>query len=243
MTCKTDLCDTSYRLWYKADELSLNEGENVSSWTDFSGFGENLTQSVEANQPQLRTRQLVSLPSLRFAAANDQLNVNTDVFNNKSHFICCFPVRLGDTSGQREFVWYGIFTGDWAVGFGTNGSTLNVFIPPTLPNAGTVFCNSAGFISNTTDFFRVGVIYDGDSPTNETRLRVFKDGVQQALTFVGTIPPRMQLITDTTLRVGDIAGVPSTGTIEIPEIIIQTDKVNVNELLEIDAYLEDKYFL
>ncbi len=243
MNCKTDLCDRSYRLWYKADDLSLNEGNNVSSWTDDSGFGENLTQSVVVDQPVFRTRQLVGLPALRFGAVSDQLNVTTDVFNNKKEFICCFPFRQSDITAQREFIWYGTFSGNWSVGFGTNGTAFDVFIPPSLPNLGTVFCRAAGFVTNTTDFFRVGVIYDGDSPTNATRIRVFKDGVQQALTFVGTIAPRLQLITDDTLRVGDIAGVPTTGNIEIPEIIIQTDKVNVNELLEIDSYLESKYLL
>lgn len=241
MTCKTDLCDTSYRLWYKANELSLNESEAVSQWDDESGFGENLTQSVGANQPDFKTRQIGPLPSIEFNSSGDILNATTDVFNNKKEFIVCFLIRCDSLASLREFIWYGTFSGDWSMGIGRNGQSLQVFIAPSLPDLGNTFSSSANAITNTTDFFRIGVIYDGDYPTNATRLRTFINGVQQVPTFNGIIAPRLQQVTDQTLRLGDTPGVPTNGGIEIPELIIQTRKVNVNELLEIDSYLATKY--
>lgn len=244
MNCKTDLCDTSYRLWYKANDLSQNEGQDIPLWSDESGFGENLTQSVQGDQPDLRTRRLVNFPTVQFDSVGDSLNVTTDVFNNKNKFILCFIVRQGNISSLREFMFFGTFPGDWSLGIGTNVGTLQVFIPKSLPNAGTQAATVAGFVTNTTDFVRVGIIYDGAAPTDTSKVRIFKNGVAQAVVVIGApLAERLQLITDDTLRVGDEPNFPTTGSIEIPEIIVQTDKVNVNELLEIDAYLATKYFL
>lgn len=244
MTCKTDLCDTSYRLWYKADDLSQNEGQDISQWNDESGFGEDLTQSVQADQPDLRTRQLVNFPAVEFDDTGDSLNVTSDVFNNKNKFIVCFLFRQGDITGSRELLFYGTFPGDWSFSIGSLGGTLLVFLPKSLPSGGGEAATVAGFITNTTDFIRVAIIYDGSAPTNVTKMRIFRNGVQQSIGVIGSpLATRLQLVTDTTLRVGDEPNFPTLGSLDIPELIIQTDKVNINELLEIDAYLASKYFL
>lgn len=244
MNCKTDLCDRSYRLWYKANELSQNEGQDISLWNDDSGFDEDLTQSVQADQPDLRTRRLANFPTVQFDSTGDTLTVTSDVFNNKNKFIICFIFRQGNISAQREFLFYGNFPNQWSLGVGTNINAFQVFLPKSLPNFGSDAATVAGFVTNTTDFFRVGIIYNGAAPTNVTKVRIFKNGVQQAITVSGgAIAPRLRLITDDTLRIGDEVTFPTTGSVEIPEMIVQTDKVNVNELLEIDSYLASKYFL
>ena len=52
--------------WYKADSLSLNDGDGVGSWTDSSGNGHTVAQLTAGRQPTFETNELNSLPVLRF---------------------------------------------------------------------------------------------------------------------------------------------------------------------------------
>jgi hypothetical protein len=42
------------KVWLRADQLSLSDGTNVSSWSDASGYGNDVSQSTSANQPTFR---------------------------------------------------------------------------------------------------------------------------------------------------------------------------------------------
>lgn len=53
-------------VWLKADALSLNDGDAVSSWTDSSGNGTHATQGTALLRPVFKTSILNSLPILRF---------------------------------------------------------------------------------------------------------------------------------------------------------------------------------
>ena len=59
-------------LWLKADGLSsLNDGDNVTTWTDNSGNGHNATQSTSSYQPTLQEGEINGLPVVRFDGNND----------------------------------------------------------------------------------------------------------------------------------------------------------------------------
>lgn len=61
--------------WYKADALTLNNADPVSSWTDSSGNSRHATQATSANQPLFRTNVLNSKPIIEFDGTNDLLQV------------------------------------------------------------------------------------------------------------------------------------------------------------------------
>lgn len=59
--------------WWKADALTLADGDPVSSWTDSSGNGFDATQATPANQPVFNTGQLNGLPAVNFNGSSDSL--------------------------------------------------------------------------------------------------------------------------------------------------------------------------
>lgn len=61
-------------LWLKADSLSLNDNDPVSTWTDSSGSGNNATGSLTA-RPLYKTNVVNSLPVVRFDGIDDTLAV------------------------------------------------------------------------------------------------------------------------------------------------------------------------
>lgn len=52
--------------WYKADALSLSDGDYVGSWTDLSPNTDHAVQSVEAQKPIFKTNIVNGLPIVRF---------------------------------------------------------------------------------------------------------------------------------------------------------------------------------
>lgn len=67
----SDLDSGTLTAWYKADSLSLNDGDGVSSWDDSSGNGNDVTQGISARKPTFETNELNSLPVVRFDGVND----------------------------------------------------------------------------------------------------------------------------------------------------------------------------
>lgn len=112
--------------WYKADAITgLSDGAEVASWTDSSGRGNTLTQTISGAKPSYQTNELNSLPILRFdkdASPGDNL-LSADLGGN-------FEPGTGDmylamvakfpTSSTTQFVMT-------KAASGTQG--LNLFIP------------------------------------------------------------------------------------------------------------------
>ncbi|MCE9598681.1 MAG: hypothetical protein K8S54_11990 [Spirochaetia bacterium] len=63
---------SSLRIWLKADELALNDGDTVSTWNDLSGLGNNFTQGTPANRPVYRVNQVNGLPAVTIRQATGQ---------------------------------------------------------------------------------------------------------------------------------------------------------------------------
>jgi hypothetical protein len=70
-----DLADL--RAWYKADAITgLSDGDPVSTWSDSSGGGYDLTQTSTA-RPLYQTNTLNGLPVVEFDGSNDTLDAST----------------------------------------------------------------------------------------------------------------------------------------------------------------------
>lgn len=78
-------------LWLKADALSLNDADPVSTWTDSSGNGRNFTQTG-SNRPVYKTNILnTTKPVVRFTAAS-------------THYMLSSTVDLTSKTGVTVFI-------------------------------------------------------------------------------------------------------------------------------------------
>jgi len=238
LNCKELTCDP-FRLWYSAEEISgENDGDALALWEDSSPSGENLTSVA---QPIYRTNQVTGHPIVRFDD-NEVMSTSTNVFNNRNKFIFCILFRPSSLAASGALFSYGTLVGDWALSAGQSLTSFTVFTPPSLPDVSLNNGSVAGFFTNNTDFVRICVIYNGDY-SGADRLRIYRNGVRQVVTITGVIPPRLQLITDTTLYLGSANGIVNFLDGDIAEFIVKTDKVNVNELIQIDQFIESRYNL
>lgn len=73
------------KIWLKADALTLNDNDPVTTWTDSSGNGFSPTQSTAGLKPLFKTAILNGFPIVRFDGSDDQLDFSGSalaVFNN-----------------------------------------------------------------------------------------------------------------------------------------------------------------
>ncbi|TGK82589.1 hypothetical protein EHQ24_15230 [Leptospira noumeaensis] len=59
----------SLRLWFKADQLTLNDGDPVTSWSDVSGYGNHISQPTINIWPIYRKNQVNGYPAVAFRSA------------------------------------------------------------------------------------------------------------------------------------------------------------------------------
>ena len=89
--------------WYKADSLSLNDGDAVSLWDDSSGNGYDVSQAVGVRQPTFETNELNGLPVIRYDNVNDLLSdgdiADLDVGTGDIWMACVF--KSTDDSTQQ----------------------------------------------------------------------------------------------------------------------------------------------
>src|SRR5688500_13028317 len=62
---------TNLKMWFDANSLSLPGGSAVATFTDISGNGNHLTQSLSAKRPTYTTNGLNGMPVLTFDGVND----------------------------------------------------------------------------------------------------------------------------------------------------------------------------
>ncbi|MFA6102173.1 MAG: hypothetical protein WCV67_03145 [Victivallaceae bacterium] len=95
-------------VWLKADAISGNNNDLISSWTDSSGNSKTATQSTEANQPCLKTNVLNGKPAVYFDGSR-YLNIPAFTASAITYYI----VIKKDTTNQG---------GLWCMGNDAGGS-------------------------------------------------------------------------------------------------------------------------
>ncbi|EOQ95346.1 hypothetical protein LEP1GSC195_2522 [Leptospira wolbachii serovar Codice str. CDC] len=60
----------SLRLWFKADQLTLNDGDGIATWTDVSGYGNHIVQANTIQRPVFRMNQVKGYPVAEFRSSN-----------------------------------------------------------------------------------------------------------------------------------------------------------------------------
>ena len=88
---------------------------------------------------------------------------------------------------------YGGQQGSWAIQTdGTNNDEIQTFVADALndPGNNNGITTDANLVINT--WYHVVMVYDGSLAGNANRLKVYVDGTQKTISFVGTIPAVLQ---------------------------------------------------
>jgi hypothetical protein len=109
----------SCNLWISADSLALNDGDSVTTWTDLSGQGNNVSQSNATYRPLYKTNIINGKPALLFDGANDAL------YGGNITGSTCFIVAKYTESTSAFQNYDGAFTlhPNFPVFTGTNGTS------------------------------------------------------------------------------------------------------------------------
>ncbi len=129
--------------WYKADQISLSDGDPVAQWDDLSGNTRHLVQATGAAKPTYKTAIVNGLPVVRFDGVDDYLRhtAGGDFVTGTTLTVAVVHVRraivgnsrtltLHDTSEANDFnavtemMVYGAGGGDGVVSY-RNGTTTH----------------------------------------------------------------------------------------------------------------------
>lgn len=203
------------QLWLKADSLSLNDNDLVTTWTDSSGNGNNATAS---NKPTYKTNQINGLPAVQFIAL-DFMQTPSITMTNMSIFIVLKP---GATAGYvMEFAGAGSSN---AIISNFTANTLEVFNSPRISMGATA----------TTAFSQHTLTRDA---TNGTK--TWRNG-SAVTTDPSAVTPNTGVIT---IGTDGGAGTTDQWSGYIAEIILYNNEVSSANRALIESYLLTKYGL
>ncbi|TGM64779.1 hypothetical protein EHQ94_19650 [Leptospira meyeri] len=89
----------SLRLWFKADQLTLNDGDPIATWSDVSGYGNHISQANTIQRPVIRMNQVNGYPIAEFRSSTvSRMNLSGGVglYVNNSGSVF-FVLRLVNT--------------------------------------------------------------------------------------------------------------------------------------------------
>ena len=115
-------------LWYAAHRITgLNDGDAVTTWSDLSGNGYDVTQGTAANRPLYKTNIFNGLPALLFDGSNDSLeNTTVNPFTaGAARTVFVVAKQLSDTGGI--FVCFRRTATVWCYHNALNSGTYIVF--------------------------------------------------------------------------------------------------------------------
>lgn len=221
------------QLWARADNGITLSGNNVTKWADMSGSGNDLTQSVTADQPTIVNSAISGLPAVKFDAASSQfLQLPAgfaDFTSGASLFLVAKPVSV--TSGAR------------LLDLGNGAASDNLYLSEPTSTGVSFFTYNGATSSSVTSssamtlnqFQLLDVVYNGSSTAS-----IFTDGVQGAQ---GTSMSTLNYI----LRSSNFVGQGSAGGNffdgQIAEIVLYNRALTASERAAVQGYLLSKYHI
>ena len=68
--------DTNNVLWVRSEDINLNDGDFINTWSDFSIHSNDLTQNISSYQPHFKLNIVNSYPVVRFDQSNNRIRKN-----------------------------------------------------------------------------------------------------------------------------------------------------------------------
>lgn len=118
---------TDNAVWLDASRLSLNNNDPVTTWTDFSGNGNDFTQGTANRQPTFLTNQINAQPSINFS--QDFLDLSTTSDMNSANFTQFIVGKAVNANNTRA-----VLRSSYSSGASTSSSTYHGFYLSTSGN-------------------------------------------------------------------------------------------------------------
>lgn len=204
--------------WYDASQLTgLSDNDPVTTWTDLSGNGRNLTQGTAANKPLYKTSIQNGLPMLRFDGTNDFMDASF-VATQPMTIIACIIPRLVNKPGTSNY-WDGLTVQSMLCR--ENGTAFEIYAGIVL-GSGTVAVNTT-YVMTT--------IYNGAS----SLIRLNQTGASGNAGTNGGADP-------TGLRVASAGGAGSSfGQNDYGEIVVCSGALSSANYTSTEGYIRGKW--
>lgn len=205
------------KLWLKADSLVLSDNDPVSTWSDQSGNGNDVSQSVGTRKPIYKTNIQNSLPSVRF---------DRSVFQNLDG---TFTFSYGSAFSVANF--NAASFPDYCAIFSTNTGATNSDNYFTGDGAGSL-----------TTFYTTGTAFDS-SHIWVNKVQTIEFATLSTIKLISGVDTTPASKTSISIGVGN----PSLGNRwwngDILEIIIYDTALSDNDRIRVENYLNSKYAL
>lgn len=206
-------------LWLKADSLVLSDGDPVTTWSDSSGLGNNVTQAVAGAKPTYKTNILNGLPVVR-GDGGDHLAHTGVVTANEQH-TWMIVLKKSGTNTTLPFYNGNTASNGWGAFQNASGERAELFGGAISKNDGT---------PSATDFEIWEAMWDGSVST------LLVNGVDEPLTDP-SIPPVAP--SGDTLVMGLAGSNQWNG--DVAEILVWDNAVSAPNRLLARQYLGTKY--
>jgi len=214
-------------IWLDANTIIQANGTQVSSFADVSGNGNNLSQGTFVKQPLFNTAVVNGLPAVQFDGNNDLLARGATPAlesTNLTYFIVFKRANL--TSQMLITAGYASNSPKWRTycNSGSN-SLISAHFSPTIKHTSYTDAGTPTFIS---------------THITPTQIRVYKLGVQQALTNAAYTAPtgHQNLALGNTLVAG-----PNNYSLNgfVAEVVVYNSALNNLQRIIVENYLGAKY--
>ena len=214
-------------IWLDANTIIQANGTQVSSFADVSGNGNNLSQGTFVKQPLFNTGVVNGLPAIQFDGVNDLLSRGATpalASTNLTYFIVFKRANL--TSQMLITAGYASNSPKWRTYCNSGSNNLiNAHFSPTIKHASYTDAGTPTFIS---------------THITPTQIRVYKLGLQQALTNAAYTAPtgHQNLALGNTLVAG-----PNNYTLNgfVAEVVVYNSALNNLQRIIVENYLGAKY--
>jgi len=196
---------------YDATELSLSGGDSVSTWTDETGNGYDLTAGAA---PTYKTSTLNGNPVVRFDGVDDFLNTTFSALSQPNHIFIVMDINSFSTSSNDIF-------------FDGNGGGRHIFFIPGADNFRMFAGSALDGSSPDTSTHIYSTLWDGAS----SHLR--RDGTELLSGHVGSKDL-------SGLTVGADNGGEGNAEIDVGEMLIYPEDKSSIEA-DVESYLSDKW--
>jgi PKD repeat protein len=208
------------KLWLRADSAVTYDGSNkVSQWNDCSGQGNNASQVASASQPQYISNVLNGYPVIHFDGVDDFMKTAAFTLNQPENiFIVYKPVTW---NGANKAIFDG---------YNTESMALENY--PTSPSISLY--NGASYVASNNNatvgsFHVVECLYSGSNSyikVDNTTPTTANGGTTSGGGF----------------ELGGLAGYTTyCSNVDIAEVLIYDRNLTINERLQVETYLANKY--
>ncbi|MFC1659709.1 LamG-like jellyroll fold domain-containing protein, partial [Pseudomonadota bacterium] len=203
-----------------------SNGSNISTWSDKSGSGNDVSQETTDNQPDYDTTGLNSKPSILFTGSEylrDESGSSSFVFDGTADYSIFVVIKSNDlTTDQRILARWGSGNGQYAL---STLSSSKIHFYRNVSPWGMVH----NTIINTSNAYYISYTYDS------TNINGYINGIGQSATY-GAVATSSYKLT-----LGARSDLVEHFKGYISEVLFYNKALNSTEINEVEVYLSNKW--